>query len=209
MKYIIFLVSFLFAAQVHSQSENDTIRMKEIVIDPSRPEGKMVKIKTTGEELGSDLLQDTSEEVSLITGIPEGYLQSVTFYFNSGLMNLAKKAMKIDYKDTPLALVIYEAADDGTPGKVLCDKEIRFTVKKEHKGALELDVSRLNIRSRDKLFIGLATVTDIAGGQDVVVKVMNNFNAVTWGKPKGRSTWENVINLLQIKMKLVVQKDAK
>jgi hypothetical protein len=209
MKYIVFLVLVLFAAKAHSQSENDTIIMKEIVIDPSRPKGKTVKIKTTGEELGSDLLQDTSEEVSLITGIPEGYLQSVTFYFNSGLMNLAKKAMKIDYKDTPLALVIYEAADDGTPGKALSDKQIMFTVKKEHKGALELDVSKLNIRSRDKLFIGLAAVTDIAGGQDVVVKVMNNFNAVTWGKPKGRSTWENVINLLQIKVELVVQKDAK
>jgi hypothetical protein len=190
MKYIIFLVAFLFAAQVHSQFENDTIRMKEIVLDPSKPKGKTVKIKTTGEELGSDLLQDTSEEVSL-------------------LMNLAKKAMKIDYKDTPLALVIYEAADDGTPGKALSDKQITFTVKKEHKGALELDVSKLNIRSRDKLFIGLATVTDIAGGQDVVVKVMNNFNAVTWGKPTGKNTWENVINLLQIRMKLVVQKDAK
>ena len=110
----------------------DTIQLKPAYAGKWAKE-EIVRIKTTGEELGSDVLERSDVEVSLIENLPEGYLHSIKFYFNSGLINLAKKALKIDYKDTPLALVIYEVNEDGKPGKAISDKAVTFIVKESHK----------------------------------------------------------------------------
>lgn len=152
-------------------------------------QSKIQKVKTKGEELAAHSFTDVTTQVSLLNDIPAGTLQSITFYFNSGLINMSKKAFAIEYKDTDFTLAIYEVNPDGTPGKSLTEGEVQFTVKANHKGALLIDVSALNIPSQPQLFIGMASVNEHTTN-DVVLKVRADKKAVSYVKTKGSAEWQ-------------------
>lgn len=203
---MLFLILF-FSLKIYSQnvvSKDSVIHLKEVVVNSKKGKGKIVKVKTQGEEFSSDVLESSEEEVSLINNLPEGYLHSVRFWFNCGLINLAKKALKIDYKDTRLALVIYEMGKDNKPGKIISDREIVFTVKKNKRGSIELDISKLNIKSADKIFIGLARM-DKKNGRDVVIKVDKNEHGISYYNPNGKDKWQLSWMSRQIKMVVKVK----
>jgi len=150
---------------------------------------KIKKVKTKGEELAAHSFTDITTHVSLLKDIPAGQLQSVTFYFNSGLINLSKKNFGIDYRDTILALVIYEVGADGKPGKILSDKQLQFVVAKDHKGALEIAISALQLPSQPQLFIGLTAINEQTGNH-VVLKTRANKDAVSYIIKRGQTGWE-------------------
>lgn len=205
-KIVLFLILF-FSLKTYSQntvSKDSVIYLKEVVVSSKKGKGKIVKVKTKGEELSTDVLESSEEEVSLISNLPEGHLLSVRFWFNCGLINLAKKALGINYKDTRLALVIYEVGIDNKPGKVISDREIVFTVKKNKRGSIELDISKLNIKSSNKIFIGLARM-DKKNGRDVVVKIDKNEHGISYYNPNGKDKWEHVWMHRQIKMTVKVK----
>ena len=191
MKNIVLLFVLLTAFKMHSQEikKDSVIKLNEVIIDHKKHKTKITKIKTKGDELASHPFEYNSVEVSLIKDIPVGTLQSVTFHFNVGLVNMAKKALEIVYKDTPLALVIYEVNPDGTPGKAISDKQIQFTVKANFKGSMELDLASLHIPTQPHLFIGLVAMSE-QKGHTVVVKIYDNPNAVTYFKKYNSDAWE-------------------
>ncbi|MES2486656.1 MAG: hypothetical protein V4581_12015 [Bacteroidota bacterium] len=172
------------------------------------PKVKTATVKTKGEELASHGFSAIAAHVSLIKDIPKGELQTLTFYFNSGLINLNKKEFNVEYKDTTLALVIYEVGHDGKPGKAITDGALYFTVTKEHRGALELDLSTLNLPTQLQLFIGMAA-TDDHTTEQVVLKVRENKNARSFSKSKGSDVWTEYTDgsdfKFDIKMKVEVK----
>jgi len=150
---------------------------------------KIKKVRTKGEELAAHSFTDITTHVSLVSNIPAGILQWVMFYFNSGLINLNKKAFAVDYKDTTLALVVYEMAADGKPGRMLTGTPLPFVIKKDHKGALDIDVSSLHLQSRPRLFIGITTINELKSNQ-VVLKTRANKTAVSYVIKKNSTIWE-------------------
>ena len=183
MKKIVLLIIVLCCMPLYAQEATVTTERKA----DAKP--KIKKVKTKGEELAAHSFTDITTHVSLLKDIPAGKLQSVTFYFNSGLINLSKKNFDIDYQDTTLALVIYEVGADGKPGNVVGDKQLQFVVAKDHKGALEVDVSALHIPSLPQLFIGLTAVNE-QNGNHVVLKTRADKDAVSYVIKKGSTAWK-------------------
>jgi hypothetical protein len=103
---------------------------------------------------------------------------------------MSKKAFAIEYKDTDFTLAIYEVKPDGTPGRPLTEGEVNFTVKANHKGALLIDVSALNIPSQPQLFIGMALVNEHTTN-DVVLKVRADKKAVSYVKAGENAEWQS------------------
>jgi hypothetical protein len=182
------LILLLSSFKIYAQGvANDSV----IYLKTPEKGGKKVKtetLKTTGEELAAHAFTAIAEQVSLIKDIPAGQFTTLTFYFNSGLINLSKKEFNIEYKDTTLALKLYEVGADGKPGKLLIDTPLYFVVAKDHKGALELDVSALNLQTQPQLFIGMASA-DGHTGEQVILKVRENKNALSYTKAKGSHDW--------------------
>jgi len=172
------------------------------------PKVKTARIKTKGEELASHGFSTIATHVSLVKDIPVGTFQTLTFYFNSGLINLNKKEFNVEYKDTKLALVIYNVGPDGKPGQPITDTPLYFIVKKEHRGALELNLSALKLPTQPQLFIGMAA-TDDHTTEQVVLKVRENKNALSYTKPKGSDSWTEYTDgsdfKFDIKMKVEVK----
>lgn len=149
---------------------------------------KTETIRTKGEEVAAHGFSAIAEHVSLISNLPDGYLHTLTLYFNSGLINLSKEEFNVEYRDTNLRLVVYEVGPDGKPGTLLTPTPVYFTVTARHRGALELDVSVLGLKSWPQLFIGMAA-TDDHSKETVMLKVRENKNAVSFVKAKGSSEW--------------------
>jgi hypothetical protein len=190
MKYLLFF-NLLFCFTAFSQTPGITdsiIHLKEVVIESKEAKAKTANIKTKGEEVASHSFTTIQTHVSLLKNIPEGNLKSVTFYFNSGLINLNKKALNVDYKDTTLALVVYNVGPDGKPGTLLTENQLQFTVNKEHRGGLELDLTPLHLPTQSQLFIGIQS-TDDHTAQQVILKVRENKAAESYIKNKGSNEW--------------------
>jgi hypothetical protein len=156
---------------------------------PQKSNVKTETVKTRGEELAGHGFSPIAEHVSLLRDIPAGKLHTLTFYFNSGLINLNKDEFNVEYKDTNLRLMIYAVSEDGKPGRLLTPIPLYFTVKATHRGALELDLSFLDLASQPQLFIGMAENTDGHDKDTVVLKVRENKDAVSYIKNKGSNEW--------------------
>ncbi|RZJ69752.1 MAG: hypothetical protein EOO45_13335 [Flavobacterium sp.] len=193
MKQLFVLLCFSFFSKAVSQDmpKDSIIYLEEISVSRDNSKREVERIKTKGKEMAADAFQYTSTEVSLIDNIPDGYLRSIKFFFNTGLGNQQQKDFQIKYKDIELGLVIYEVNADGIPGQALSDNDIRFVVKRDHKGSVELNLSPLYLRSQKKLFFGLRAITEQTG-RNIVLKIMNNETAYTFCKPQGSDAWRRL-----------------
>lgn len=176
----------------YSAFAQQNLSPRDTLIMLGEPQGKTkVKtetIKTKGEELAAHGFSTIAEHVSLIRNIPAGTLHTITFYFNSGLINLNKGEFNVEYKDTYLRLMIYEAGADGKPAVLLTPIPLYFTVKASQRGALELDLSALNLATQPQLYIGMAA-TDDHNKETVMLKVRENKEAVSYTKARGSNEW--------------------
>jgi len=183
------LLFLLFSLKLLAQQQPATT---DSLIWLQEPKGKVKTktevIKTKGEELASHGFTAITQHVSLVKDIPAGQLSTITFYFNSGLINLSKGEFGVEYKDTNFRLMMYDVAANGMPGSLLTDTPLCFTVTKEHRGALDLDLSALNLQTQPQLFIGMAAIDDHTTEQ-VVLKVRENKTALSYTKAKGSEEW--------------------
>ena len=189
MKNIVLLFVLLYGLTTLSQEvpKDSIIYLHEVVISKS-VKAKIKKIKTTGSTISSTGIQRLEQHVSLVKDLPAGYINSVTFYFNSGMVNLFKKDLDIKYEDTDLALVLYSVKKDGSPGAKITENEIRFTVKKDHKGAITLNVAPLNLHTLPQMFIGIVG-NSYNDANSIVLKMQENPDAVTYFKAKNSNEW--------------------
>lgn len=151
------IVFFLTSNGVYSQDiAKDTIQLSNVNINKNK---NRVKSKSIGGLCNSyEPFKQTQGVITLVEGLPLGYLHSVTFSFN----NPYDKS-QAEFQDAEIELLFFEANSDNTPGqRIEHDKKI-LMIKKEFSGKMEIDIRSLAIRSDGKMFIGLRNLTKNRG----------------------------------------------
>jgi hypothetical protein len=162
---------FLFFLCFNSYCQiKDTIRLEEVKLLSTKRKVKHIKTKGINSSLTGNTIKSM---ISKIDEIPSGKLSSIKFFFNSRDFFLIKDNNKNGYRDVELALLIYEAKEDGTPGELLTDKIIRFTLHSNDYGSIELDLKPLCLNTSKTMFFGIELLNKQIGKD---FKIMTNCN---------------------------------
>ena len=169
------LATFLLCHFVSfGQSQTDTsikiIQLQEAVVSGGKSK-RIEHFKTTGYPSYRSF-QKNDKYINLIAGYPKGKISYVEFFFNTGLPNMFKNKLHIDYQDVDLKLLLYEVIDSSEIGEPLIMPEIKFTVSKDHNGSYRIPLSQFNIRE-DRIFIGFAVVSETTKGKSNIYVRMN------------------------------------
>jgi len=184
--YLILFISLNASAQIISK--DSVYHLKEVTIGDKKPQKqKIVKVETKGEEMGGEIHPGQSKVNCL--NVPDGELKKVTMFFNSGLLNIVKGPLNIEYQDTEFTLLIYDVDAKGKPGKSLISDDIKFIVKKKHKGGLDIDVSALHLKVSGKLCVGLRREDKKTKKDPIALKIEKNKNAKGFSKDKDSPGW--------------------
>ena len=163
--FLVFFISLNSYCQI-----KDTIKLEEINVHGTDEKVKHIKTKGAPSSLTG---KDIKSIISKIDDVPLGNLNSIKFYFNSSVLFFVKDNNKSEYKDVEMGLLIYEAKEDGTPGELLTDKIIRFTLQSNHRGAIELDLRPLYLNTSKSMFFGIELFNKQIGTD---FKIMTNRN---------------------------------
>ena len=163
--FLVFFISLNSYCQI-----KDTIKLEEVNVHGTDEKVKHIKTKGAPSSLTG---KDIKSIISKIDDIPLGNLNSIKFYFNSSVLFFLKDNNKSEYKDVEMGLLIYEAKEDGTPGELLTDKIIRFTLQSNHRGAIELDLRPLYLNTSKSMFFGVELFNKQIGTD---FKIMTNRN---------------------------------
>ncbi len=186
----IFLLLLLFVQAMLSQDlEKDTIQMKELVV---AKKGKKVKIKTLqleGPCYYPENMHDAEEIITLVENLPQGTLESVSFYFNE---LYSKREQSEKFRDNRFDLVFYSADADNLPGNPIAHEPITITVSRTFTGLMTVDVSGLVLDSPGKLFVGLKRLTSPESDNEFVIDCICNGldKYVTMVRKNASSPWE-------------------
>lgn len=151
IKNVLYITLFFFSSYCFGQSK-DTIFLEEVKIEKISKKIKHVKTKGKTSSLSGNPIKSI---ISRIDQIPSGKLSSIKFYFNSNIIFFIPDSKKKDYKDVEFGLLIYEVKEDGTPGEAIIDKEIRFTLRADHEGSIELDLTPLYVETSKSMYFGI------------------------------------------------------
>ena len=161
-KTLLLLMLFSFCSTALSaQNKNDETTLNELIIY-SKAKKKIKKFRIDGIIPEFQALSKDNFFITKFDELPKGKITSATFYFNTwspNFVNTLNKDFKTNYKDVNLGLLVYEMKKDGTLGKIISDSEIKFTVKKEHKGGLKIDISSIDF-PEDHFFMGVKVLSD-------------------------------------------------
>lgn len=152
MKYFLFallLWSAAATAQNFVDMEKDTIYMEEVVVS----KGKKLKMKTlslTGPCYSPEPFKDADEIVTLVENIPTGSLESVTFYFNGVFED--KKTFS---EQSTFGVLIYTVDENGQPGQRIAYDTKALIMDEKAKGKININITGLDLKSQNRLFIGL------------------------------------------------------
>lgn len=182
-KTVLYLLFFFFSLNSYSQIK-DTIQLEEVKVFFKSKKVKHIKTKGKSSSLTGNLIKSI---ISKIDEIPPGKLASIKFFFNSSELFFIKDDSKTEYKDVELGLLIYNTNDDGTPGELLTDKIIRFTLHSNHSGSIELDLKPLYLHTSQTMFFGIELLNKQIGKD---FKIMTNCNEEN-PKLLYLKTWKN------------------
>jgi hypothetical protein len=166
IKKLIFLFALAAFCNAYSQkTEKDSvIHLAPVIVHGKPAKKKIITFEPDGYPAYNGL-QHMKKMVCRLKTLPAGKIKSVTFYFNTGLINLLHKKLQINYKDVRLGIVIYDIAGNGLPGDVISDSEVQFMVKSDHRGSLEVNLEELNLSSKE-MYIGLAVLSEISNTEN-------------------------------------------
>ncbi|MFP5438732.1 MAG: hypothetical protein ACLGH8_13180 [Bacteroidia bacterium] len=154
-RLLLFILLFQAGIGFSQNLEKDTIQLQEIFVGNTPPKkSKIVKTKFSGFCSFFGDVYYGYERINLVTDLPEGYIRSVEFNFNSTFL-LDKDEYK--FRDTDLQLLFYEVSASGEPGNRI-GQPVSFTVKGDHKGKLEIPVPYPMVKNPGKIFVGLRRV---------------------------------------------------
>jgi hypothetical protein len=211
MKYLLFFLLFcpaLFAQVTDGTKDTiniakDTIELKQIVIreDFRRFEDSKVKIK--GNCLSPESLNTYTEVVTLADNLPQGYLESVTFFFNERHYTSYNSDRK-NFKDTEFEVVLYKVNPDNTPGERIMRDEKYILVMNDHTGEAEVHFLEFNIKNQQKMFIGLRrTEPGRANERNFYVDcICNNSGNVTYSRSEQQPQWARQANCPALRMEI-------
>jgi len=204
MKELFLLLLFIGSASMAQDISKDTLRMKPILIEKNQ--ARKVKIKSFrymgSSSLHNPLLSEP-EVLTLVDMLPEGYLHSVSFWFNN-FMEINN--YPIEAQDTDVELLAYEVNPDNTPGNRIEHETNIIKVTKDFAGKMTIDLSELNILSKGKIYIGLRRLTPSASNntrQEFEVNFVCNSNTYTsYIRKLGSSAWLKSDNAFEMEVKL-------
>lgn len=153
MKYFLFTLLFwsvAATAQNFVDIEKDTIYMEEVVVS----KGKKLKMKTlslTGPCYSPEPFDNAAEILTLVEGIPAGSLESVTFYFDGANYGGRKKRKE----QSSFGVLIYTVDENGQPGQRIAYDTKALIMDEKAKGRININIAGLDLKSQNKLFIGL------------------------------------------------------
>jgi hypothetical protein len=167
--FIVFFISLNSYCQI-----KDTINLAEVKVLTTNKKIKHLKTKGNHSSLAGNLIKSI---ISRIDDIPSGNLTSIKFFFNSSVLFFVKDDYKAEYKNVEMGLLIYDAKEDGTPGEILTDKIIRFTLHSNHHGAIELDLRPLYLNTSKSMFFGIELFNKQIGTDFKIMTNRNNENS--------------------------------
>ena len=161
MKY--FLVLLFACSTCYSQVnlEKDTLLLSEAVVKNVKPSGRTKSIRYTAFCSFLESLSSNREFVTLVDALPPGIIEHVYFKFNN--WSEKDKHTNYKYKDTAIEVVFYKADENNLPGEKLNQNPVVITVPGDYKGRMKIDISKYNIFSPGKIFIGLKRITEKSG----------------------------------------------
>lgn len=191
MKYIIFiiLISLTTAAQ-EITAIKDTVQMQEVTVRKSDRKAKYKAVKLRASCYYPETMQDISEVVTLVKNLPQGTLESVTFYFNE-LYAKSYQEQSGKFKNNEFELMLYTVNPGNTPGEKILSAPRAIIIGKDDKGKVKIDISDLNIASPKNMFAGLKRITDtgkdkefyidcLCSGQDKYTTLSRDNDSDTW-----------------------------
>ena len=198
-----FLLSTLLLCTVLSTiaQTKDTIFLQEVIVQ-KRQAKKDIVVKTSGNKV-TWAGKTIRGMISKIDNLPEGQLKSIAFDFNSGMINLFKAGSGVEYREAKFKLLIYKANEDKSIGEPLSDQFIFFTIKANHRGAINLDLTPLNVDSAQTMYFGIE-LTDKQVGNDFVFSCYINPIAKTYLKFWGSESLVELPDKHQIKMSIKI-----
>jgi len=152
----------------------DTIRLEEVKIFTTNK--KVEHLKTKG-ELSSLTGNPIKGIISKVDEIPEGKLSSIKFFFNRSSILFLKDSERANYKNVELVLLIYDVKADGTPGELLIDKVIMFTLNSQNNDFIELDLNPLHLNTSITMFFGIELLNKQIGKDFKIMTKCNNKNS--------------------------------
>ncbi len=153
---MLFCTTSLFAQNTIEETTLDELEIA------SKRKRKIKKYKIDGINPEFQVLSKDNFFITKYDNLPKGKIISATFYFNTwapNLLNSINDDFKTNYKDVDLGILVYEMKKDGTLGKMISDSEVNFTVKKEHRGELKIDVSEIHFPTGD-FFMGIKVLSE-------------------------------------------------
>lgn len=153
---MLFCTTSLFAQNTIEETTLDELEIT------SKGKKKIKKYKIDGINPEFQVLSKDNFFITKYDNLPKGKIISTTYYFNTwapNLLNSINDDFKTNYKDVDLGLLVFEVNKDGTLGKVISDCEIKFTVKKEHRGELKIDISEIDFPT-DDFFMGIKVLSE-------------------------------------------------
>jgi hypothetical protein len=172
-KTLFYFLVFFISLNSHCQIK-DTLKLEEVKVLATHEKVKHIKTKGGTSSLTG---KDIKSLISRIDEIPPGNLTSIKFFFNSNVLFFVRDNNKSEYKDVEMGFLIFEAKEDGTPGELLTDKIIRFTLHSNHHGAIELDLRPLYINTSKSMFFGIELFNKQIGKDFKIMTYRNKENS--------------------------------
>jgi hypothetical protein len=173
---LVFLIALQSTFVMSQEVITDTIALNDVPIIKKHKK-RTVNYSITGHAAYNGIDNQTSKLVCLLNDLPKGKIKNVTFYLNTGLPNLFKKKLDINYKDVMLGIIVYEVDEKGKPGKVISENEVTFLVSEKHKGALTVDLSKLNLIS-GKMYFGFSVLSELSATEkNIYIRFCEDDNA--------------------------------
>lgn len=210
MKSLLFLLFFTTAviAQVTPVKDSvniaeDTLQLRPVVIREDFSKFKDVKIKIKSNCLNPESLTTYSEIVTLADNLPQGYLESVSFYFNEQHYSTYNSDRK-KFEDSEFEVVLYAVNTDGTPGERIMRDEKYILIMKDHSGKAEVHFLEFSIKNHRKMFIGLRrTQPGNTNKRSFYVDcVCNAQNHLSYTRSQQEPNWAKPINCPALKMEV-------
>lgn len=155
------MILMLSSVSMFSQIDTEETTLDEIEISTKKKK-KVKKYKIEGLIPEFQVLSKDNFFVTKFDDLPKGKIISMTLYFNTwapNFLNSINDDFKTNYKDVDLGILVYEMKVDGTLGKIISDSDIKFIVKKEHRGAMKIDLSSIDFPDTP-FFMGIKVLSD-------------------------------------------------
>ena len=167
---------------IKAQNTIDETILEEIEII-SKKKKKIKKHKISGKPAFNSFSKGESL-VTRVQNLPEGKINSVTFYFNTSFIDLidivSGKKFDTNYKDVELGLLIYESDEFNKLGKLISDCEYKFVVANSHKGAYNLNLRNM-ILPKDNFFIGFKVLSETNKDEhNLYIRLFESENDLTY-----------------------------